>query len=77
MKEDLKSWSRKLHNQKPPDLYNKAKTPHKTIISSTIMTALGILQIYLGVIRTMKDESIENSCLQLAGGVLMFIPGLY
>jgi hypothetical protein len=33
MKEDLKSWGRKLHNQKPPDLYSKAKTPHKTILT--------------------------------------------
>jgi hypothetical protein len=32
LKEDMKNWSRKLHNQKPPNLYKKARIPYKSIL---------------------------------------------
>jgi len=28
LKEDLKNWSRKLHNDQPPDIFREVKIPH-------------------------------------------------
>ena len=32
LKEDMKNWSRKLHKQLPQDLYQRVKTPRKSIL---------------------------------------------
>ena len=36
LKEDFRNWSRKLHNQKPLDLYPRVKLPYKSIIIVSI-----------------------------------------
>ena len=41
------------------------------------MTIIGILQIYLSINETIKQKKLDNTYLQLSGGLLLLIPGLY
>lgn len=42
LKEDMISWSRRLHYKRPPNIYHRVKIPHKTIMS---VSTAGLLQL--------------------------------
>ena len=77
LKEDLRNWSRKLHNQIPPNLYEKSKVPKKTIFIGYLMFILGTIFLLLSGMQTMKEKSIDETMLKLLAGLIIFIPGFW
>ena len=77
MKADLKNWSRNLHNDRPPDIFQEHEAPTLKIIVALLFLSVGLLLIFLSVQQSIIDKSIEATQLKITAGLLIFIPGAY
>ena len=77
LKDDIRMWSRKLHNHVPPNLYAKSRVPRKTICMGLLFFILGILFITLATLESIHNKSIRETYLKIIAGIIIFIPGFY
>mmetsp|Transcript_23954 Transcript_23954/g.23623 ORF Transcript_23954/g.23623 Transcript_23954/m.23623 type:complete len:115 (+) Transcript_23954:11-355(+) len=78
--DQLRLWSRKLHNKAPSNPYYQEKIPKKTILLSFIFFVVGSIFLYLGVDRVLNPVEGEGEASPwefFILGFILFIPGSY